>query len=165
MMFAQDVDRGIRPHLVPPDDVPGAEVAVADHVDLERVVVSTQEAHGCRELGWVVFETFEQIFASSFGTRKVERGAKVVFTAGGVFEGVKRVIGMIRKVGDMAVHSWMQGYVWVTDVPAAVTGTEFFRSLVQHLAAGLHVRFAFVAESRSTSAVPIKLTNPDARGS
>src|SRR5437762_13063915 len=29
---------------------------------------------------------------------------------------------------------------------AAVTGTEFFRSLVKHLAEGLHVRFAFVAE-------------------
>src|SRR5881628_2207568 len=29
---------------------------------------------------------------------------------------------------------------------AAVTGGEFFRSLVQHLAQGLHVRFAFVAE-------------------
>ena len=29
---------------------------------------------------------------------------------------------------------------------AAVTGTEFFRSLVQHVAAGLNVRFAFVAE-------------------
>lgn len=29
---------------------------------------------------------------------------------------------------------------------AATTGTQFFRSLVQHLAEGLHVRFAFVAE-------------------
>src|ERR1051326_1291999 len=29
---------------------------------------------------------------------------------------------------------------------AATTGTEFFRSLVKHLAEGLHVRFAFVAE-------------------
>src|SRR5881296_4272284 len=29
---------------------------------------------------------------------------------------------------------------------AAVTGTEFFRSLVRHLAEGLHVRWAFVAE-------------------
>ena len=29
---------------------------------------------------------------------------------------------------------------------AATTGTQFFRSLVQHLAKGLHVRFAFVAE-------------------
>ena len=29
---------------------------------------------------------------------------------------------------------------------AAVTGTQFFRSLVKHLAEGLHVRFAFVAE-------------------
>src|SRR6266545_6159130 len=29
---------------------------------------------------------------------------------------------------------------------AAVTGTDFFRSLVKHLAEGLHVRFAFVAE-------------------
>src|SRR5213593_3698838 len=29
---------------------------------------------------------------------------------------------------------------------AAVAGTEFFRSLVKHLAEGLHVRFAFVAE-------------------
>ena len=28
---------------------------------------------------------------------------------------------------------------------AATTGTEFFRSLVKHLAEGLHVRFAFVA--------------------
>jgi formate hydrogenlyase transcriptional activator len=29
---------------------------------------------------------------------------------------------------------------------AATTGTQFFRSLVKHLAEGLHVRFAFVAE-------------------
>jgi len=29
---------------------------------------------------------------------------------------------------------------------AAVTGTEFFRLLVKHLAGGLHVRFAFIAE-------------------
>lgn len=29
---------------------------------------------------------------------------------------------------------------------AATSGTNFFRSLVQHLAEGLHVRFAFVAE-------------------
>jgi formate hydrogenlyase transcriptional activator len=29
---------------------------------------------------------------------------------------------------------------------AATTGTDFFRSLVKHLAEGLHVRFAFVAE-------------------
>src|SRR2546422_11216374 len=29
---------------------------------------------------------------------------------------------------------------------AAVAGTQFFRSLVKHLAEGLHVRFAFVAE-------------------
>src|SRR6266567_2946326 len=29
---------------------------------------------------------------------------------------------------------------------AAVTGTAFFRSLVKHLAEGLNVRFAFVAE-------------------
>src|SRR6266545_4224674 len=29
---------------------------------------------------------------------------------------------------------------------AAVTGTDFFRSLVRHLAGGLHVRWAFVAE-------------------
>src|ERR1044071_8479602 len=29
---------------------------------------------------------------------------------------------------------------------AATAGTEFFRSLVKHLAEGLHVRFAFVAE-------------------
>ncbi len=29
---------------------------------------------------------------------------------------------------------------------ASVSGTEFFRSLVKHLAEGLHVRFAFVAE-------------------
>ena len=29
---------------------------------------------------------------------------------------------------------------------AATTGTQFFRSLVRHLAQGLHVRFAFVAE-------------------
>src|ERR1041384_2800923 len=29
---------------------------------------------------------------------------------------------------------------------AATTGTQFFRSLVRHLAEGLHVRFAFVAE-------------------
>jgi len=29
---------------------------------------------------------------------------------------------------------------------AAVTGTDFFRSLVRHLADGLHVRWAFVAE-------------------
>src|ERR1044071_7519077 len=29
---------------------------------------------------------------------------------------------------------------------AATTGTDFFRSLVKHLAQGLHVRFAFVAE-------------------
>src|SRR5262249_54419213 len=29
---------------------------------------------------------------------------------------------------------------------AATIGTEFFRSLVKHLAEGLHVRFAFVAE-------------------
>src|SRR5262245_19685548 len=29
---------------------------------------------------------------------------------------------------------------------AATTGTEFFRSLVKHLAEGLRVRFAFVAE-------------------
>lgn len=29
---------------------------------------------------------------------------------------------------------------------ASVTGTQFFRSLVKHLAEGLHVRFAFVAE-------------------
>src|ERR1044071_43360 len=29
---------------------------------------------------------------------------------------------------------------------AATSGTEFFRSLVKHLAEGLHVRFAFVAE-------------------
>src|SRR5439155_11854504 len=30
--------------------------------------------------------------------------------------------------------------------PAATTGAQFFRSLVKHLAEGLHVRFAFVAE-------------------
>src|ERR1700751_4791006 len=29
---------------------------------------------------------------------------------------------------------------------ATATGTQFFRSLVKHLAEGLHVRFAFVAE-------------------
>src|ERR1051325_8133422 len=29
---------------------------------------------------------------------------------------------------------------------AATTGTQFFRSLVRHLAQGLHVRFAFAAE-------------------
>src|ERR1044071_1729152 len=29
---------------------------------------------------------------------------------------------------------------------AATTGTEFFRSLVKHLAEGLHLRFAFVSE-------------------
>src|SRR5688572_3851228 len=29
---------------------------------------------------------------------------------------------------------------------AATTGAQFFRSLVKHLAGGLHVRFAFVAE-------------------
>ena len=28
----------------------------------------------------------------------------------------------------------------------AVTGTQFFRSLVRHLAQGLHVRWVFVAE-------------------
>ena len=37
---------------------------------------------------------------------------------------------------------------------AATTGTQFFRSLVKHLAEGLHVRFAFVAEC---------LPNPRAR--
>jgi len=37
------------------------------------------------------------------------------------------------------LHAIIQG-------TAATTGSEFFRSLVQHLAKGLHVRFAFVAE-------------------
>ena len=34
----------------------------------------------------------------------------------------------------------------ITEGTASVMGTDFFRSLVQHLAEGLHVRFAFVAE-------------------
>src|SRR5258708_36075651 len=34
----------------------------------------------------------------------------------------------------------------IIQVTAATTGTQFFRSLVRHLAEGLHVRFAFVAE-------------------
>ncbi|MDB6067644.1 MAG: domain S-box protein [Pedosphaera sp.] len=37
------------------------------------------------------------------------------------------------------LHAIIQG-------TAATTGTQFFRSLVKHLAEGLHVRFAFVAE-------------------
>src|SRR5438094_6545994 len=40
----------------------------------------------------------------------------------------------------------LQGGVPIIQGTAAVTGTEFFRSLVKHLAEGLHVRFAFVAE-------------------
>jgi two-component system, sporulation sensor kinase A len=37
------------------------------------------------------------------------------------------------------LHAIIQG-------TAAVTSTDFFRSLVRHLAQGLHVRWAFVAE-------------------
>jgi hypothetical protein len=34
----------------------------------------------------------------------------------------------------------------VVEGTAAVTGGEFFRSLVRHLARALHVRYAFIAE-------------------
>ena len=40
---------------------------------------------------------------------------------------------------EQLLHAIIQG-------TAATTGTQFFRSLVKHLAEGLHVRFAFVAE-------------------
>ena len=40
---------------------------------------------------------------------------------------------------EQLLHAIIQG-------TAATTGTQFFRSLVKHLAGGLHVRFAFVAE-------------------
>ncbi len=40
---------------------------------------------------------------------------------------------------DQLLHAIIQG-------TASATGTHFFRSLVKHLAEGLHVRFAFVAE-------------------
>src|SRR5215468_10510623 len=40
---------------------------------------------------------------------------------------------------EQLLHAIIQG-------TAATTGTQFFRSLVKHLADGLHVRFAFVAE-------------------
>src|SRR6267154_1472019 len=40
-------------------------------------------------------------------------------------------------------EEWLRAIIQGT---AATTGTQFFRSLVKHLAEGLHVRFAFVAE-------------------
>src|SRR5215813_6235302 len=40
---------------------------------------------------------------------------------------------------ERLLHAIIQG-------TAATTGSRFFRSLVKHLAEGLHVRFAFVAE-------------------
>jgi hypothetical protein len=40
---------------------------------------------------------------------------------------------------EQLLHAVIQG-------TAATTGTQFFRSLVKHLAEGLRVRFAFVAE-------------------
>src|SRR5262245_60396305 len=40
---------------------------------------------------------------------------------------------------EQLLHAIIQG-------TAATTGVRFFRSLVKHLAEGLHVRFAFVAE-------------------
>src|SRR6058998_749419 len=43
-----------------------------------------------------------------------------------------------KRSGEL-LHAIIQGTV-------AVTGTQFFRSLVQHLAHGLHVRWVFVAE-------------------
>ena len=43
-----------------------------------------------------------------------------------------------KRSGEL-LHAIIQGTV-------AVTGTEFFRSLVRHLAQGLHVRWVFVAE-------------------
>src|ERR1041385_8690955 len=51
------------------------------------------------------------------------------------------VNGLLAKAqrAEQLLHAIIQG-------TAATTGTQFFRSLVKHLAEGLHVRFAFVAE-------------------
>src|SRR5215472_15463981 len=55
--------------------------------------------------------------------------------------GSEEVNNRLRKAqrAEHLLHAIIQG-------TAATTGTQFFRSLVKHLAEGLHVRFAFVAE-------------------
>jgi formate hydrogenlyase transcriptional activator len=54
-----------------------------------------------------------------------------------------------RRASSQEVAEWRRSRELLDAIlqgTASVTGTDFFRSLVQHLAQGLHVRWAFVAE-------------------